>query len=95
MSTPSFVPAAWYLPSQGVTSTLVIAPTEEPLTLDEAKLRAGLDWVAGDPRDALMTGFIAAARAKVEHDTGLALLTQTRNVLVNASVNGPLIPWQA
>lgn len=63
-----------------VTRTLAI----EPLTLDEAKLRAGLDWTLGDPRDALMTGFIAAARAKVEQDTGLALLTQTRDVYLDA-----------
>lgn len=56
----------------------------EPLTLDQAKLRAGLDWVAGDPRDALMTGFIQAARSKVEQDTGLALLTQTRDVYYDA-----------
>jgi uncharacterized phiE125 gp8 family phage protein len=65
-------------------SVLVTPPVIEPLTLTEAKLRAGLDWVGGDPRDALMTGFIAAARAKVEADTGLALLTQTRDVYFDA-----------
>src|SRR5258705_9577128 len=61
-------------------SVLVTPPALEPLTLDQGKLRAGLDWVAGDPRDALMTGFIQAARSQVEQDTGLALLTQTRDV---------------
>jgi len=65
-------------------SELVTAPTEEPITLDEAKLRAGLDWVAGDPRDQLMLGFIRAARQQVEADTGLALLTQTRDVWYDA-----------
>jgi len=67
-------------PSWRVSSVIVTPPAEEPLTLDEAKLRAGLDWTAGDPRDDLMNGFIAAARSKVEQDTGLALLTQTRDV---------------
>lgn len=61
-------------------SVVVTPPAIEPLTLTEAKLRAGLDWANGDPRDALMQGFIAAARSKVEQDTGLALLTQTRDV---------------
>jgi hypothetical protein len=50
------------------------------LTLDEGKLRAGLEWEAGDPRDALMLGFIAAAQNQVEQRTGLALLTQVRDV---------------
>jgi uncharacterized phiE125 gp8 family phage protein len=74
----AFIAAPWYLPP--VTSVLVVAPTEEPLTLDEGKLRAGLTWASGDPRDDLMNGFIAAARAQVEFDTGLALLTQTRAI---------------
>lgn len=65
-------------------SVLVTPPTQEPLTVDQGKLRAGLDWDPGDPRDALMTGFIAAARHKVEQDTGLALLTQTRDVYYDA-----------
>jgi hypothetical protein len=61
---------------------LVEGPTFEPVTLDEAKLRAGLDWPTGDPRDALMKAFITAARQKVELDTGLALPQQTRRVTV-------------
>lgn len=68
-------------------SVLVTAPILEPLTLAEAKIRAGLDWVVGDARDPLLTGFILAARSKVEQDTGLALLTQTRDVYLDA------IPW--
>lgn len=64
----------------------------EPLTLVEGKLRAGLDWVGGDPRDGLMTGFIAAARSKVEQDTGLALLLQTRDVFFDALPRqGPIV----
>jgi uncharacterized phiE125 gp8 family phage protein len=66
-------------------SVVVDPPAEEPLTLDEAKLRAGLDWPAADPRDDLMKAFIAAARAKVEQDTGLALLTQTQDLFYDGS----------
>lgn len=70
-------------------SVLVVPPTIEPLTLDQAKARAGLTWPADDPRDDLMRGFIAAARSKVEQRTGLALLTQTRDVYYDAlPVNG-------
>lgn len=65
-------------------SVLVTPPVLEPLTVAEGKLVAGLDWTAGDPLDALMTRFIAAARWKVERDTGLALLTQTRDVYLDA-----------
>ena len=90
----SFVDAPWRAPV-AVASVLVTAPTEEPLTLDEAKLRAGLDWSAGDPRDALLASFIAAARSQVEQDTGLALLTQTRDVTIAAGCSGQPIPWQA
>lgn len=69
-------------------SVLITPPALEPLTLDQGKLRAGLDWAPGDPRDDLMTGFIQAARAKVETDTGLALLTQTRDVYFDAMPRG-------
>lgn len=64
-------------------SVVVTPPAVEPLTVDQAKLRAGLDWIGGDARDALMTDFIKAARSKVERDTGLALLTQTRDIYLD------------
>jgi hypothetical protein len=51
-----------------------------PLTIEEGKLRAGLDWSDGDPRDELMRDFITAARQQVEQDTGLAMLTQVRDI---------------
>ena len=73
---------------------LLVGPTEEPLTLDEAKLRAGLSWAPGDPRDALMQSFIKAARQKVEQDTGLALLQQTRLVTINVAA-GATVPIPA
>ena len=59
-------------------SRLITPPTEEPLTLDEGKLWAGFDWPASDPREALMTTIIAASRAHLEEETGIAFLTQTR-----------------
>src|SRR5262245_58874473 len=63
-----------------MTSILVVAAP--PLfTLDEAKLRAGLDWPPDDPRDDLMMAFVATATHKVEIDTELELLTQTREVV--------------
>jgi hypothetical protein len=86
MSVP---PSDW---PRHVFSVLVDPPTSEPLTLDEAKLRAGLDWPTGDPRDEMMNDFIAAARSKVEQDTGLALLTQTRDVYYDGSpLTAPLL----
>jgi hypothetical protein len=90
-----FVSTPWQSPLS-VSSVLVEGPTEEPFTLDEAKLLAGLDWDAGDPRDDLMSGFIAAARSQVEQDTGLALLTQTRTVTITAPYGGAVpLPVQA
>lgn len=81
------------------TSVIVTPPAIEPLTLAEAKLRAGLDWPDGDPREILLAGFIPAARAKVERDTGLALLTQTRDIyldMITARVLSlPVFPIQS
>ena len=80
-------------------SVLITPPTEEPITLEEAKLRAGLDWPTTDPpdpRDQLMRDHIAAARSQVERDTGLALLTQTRDVLFVTLPSGLVaLPMQA
>jgi uncharacterized phiE125 gp8 family phage protein len=61
-------------------SILVEPPADEPVTIADVKLRAELDWLDGDPRDALATQLIQTAREFVEADTGLALLTQTRDV---------------
>jgi uncharacterized phiE125 gp8 family phage protein len=84
----------WHWPT-AVYQQLITPPTEEPLTLAEAIQRAGFTWAPGDPREALMTGFIAAARSKVEKDTGLALLTQTWDIELEVAWNGLLpLPWQ-
>ena len=79
MTPTPFVLTPWSLPS-GLWVEVVALPATEPLTLEEAKMRAGMDWAPGDSREPLMREFISAARAKVEHDTGLALLEQTRRV---------------
>jgi uncharacterized phiE125 gp8 family phage protein len=77
------------------TSVLVTAPVLEPLTLVEAIARAGLtgSWTpgTGDARDSLFNDFIAAARAKVEQDSGLALLTQTRDVYLDAVYDSTIV----
>ena len=94
MPATEFIRPPWASPA-GVSSILLEPPAAEPLTLDEAKLRAGLDWAAGDPRDGLMDGFIKAARQKVEADSGLALLEQTRRVYISAAAGEPMpIPAQ-
>jgi uncharacterized phiE125 gp8 family phage protein len=65
------------------------------LTLAEGKLRAGLDWVTGDPRDDLMLQFIAAAESKVQQDTGLVGLLKTYDVFYDALSGGPIgLPWR-
>lgn len=90
-----FLIAPWTSPAS-VQSMLVTPPVEEPLTLEEAKLRAGVDWASGDPREALMLDWIRTARAQVEQDTALALLTQTRDIVYDAYVPEPFpLPMQA
>jgi hypothetical protein len=39
-----------------------------------------------------MLGFIAAARSQVEQDTGLALLTQTRDITIYATITDGIFP---
>jgi uncharacterized phiE125 gp8 family phage protein len=76
------VPVAVTIAGGGGTITRTLPV--EPLTLAQGKLRAGLDWAEGDVRDALMLGFIATARSKVESDTGLALLLKSFDVYYDA-----------
>jgi uncharacterized phiE125 gp8 family phage protein len=57
-----------------VTYALVTAPTEEPLSLADAKRHAHVDH---DFEDGLFQSWIKTARQQVEQDTELKLLTQT------------------
>lgn len=77
-------------------SRCTVPPAVEPLSLADAKLRAGMTYTSPDERDALLLGFVAAARAKVELDTGYALLEQTRVVWLDVLYGNVLeLPWQS
>jgi uncharacterized phiE125 gp8 family phage protein len=60
---------------------VIIAPTAEPLTLNEARLHLRLIAAPTDmtplPEDAYVTALITAARQGAEHITGRALMLQT------------------
>ncbi len=60
-------------------------PTAEPLTLEQAKLRAALNWPDGDPRDDQMKGFIAAARAYVERRIARTIPAQDLRLYYDAA----------
>lgn len=81
----------------GAGGTVTRALAREPLTLADAKLWAGLDWADGDAREALLTIFIAAARKKVQQDTGVVPLLQTFDVYFDAlpTDRTPIaLPWR-
>lgn len=61
-------------------SVLITPPTEEPISVPDAKKFAR---ITVSDEDDLMVRYIASARSKVEQDTGLALLTQTRDVYLD------------
>lgn len=75
---------------------IIIPPTEEPVTLAEAKLHCKVD--AADD-DALITALIVAAREQAEHRTGRALVTQTLELALDAfpgsEIELPRIPAQS
>jgi hypothetical protein len=57
---------------------LITAPTDKPVTLDEAKAQCRQDTASmGTDEDAILNAYIAAATAYVERYTGRALMTQT------------------
>ena len=64
-----------------MTAVLLVPPTGEPVSLDEAKAWLRLD-IADD--DALVTALIPAARAIVEGETRRTLMTQTWRVTLDA-----------
>jgi uncharacterized phiE125 gp8 family phage protein len=87
------IPVTVTVAGAGGTATRTVA--RQPLTLAEGKLRAGLEWVDGDPRDALMLGFIAAAASQLQQDTGVVPLLQPFDVYFDALPRGPIaLPWR-
>lgn len=68
---------------------LITPPATEPVSSSEAKLHCRVD---GSTEDTLITALITAARQFVENDTGLALITQTWSVYLDAWPNTLLLP---
>lgn len=54
--------------------TVIFGPTEEPITVDEAKAQTRVTW---SNEDAIFPGMIQTAREMCEEDLGIALLQQT------------------
>lgn len=82
-------------PSETARLRLVADATGEPLTLSDAKAYARVD-ITDD--DALITALIAAARRRVEKETGLALMTQSWVAVLDrwpdgAGAGGLSSPW--
>jgi uncharacterized phiE125 gp8 family phage protein len=64
-----------------VSLVLITPPTEEPVTLAEARLQCKAD---GTEEDALLTLYIASARRTAEHLTGRVFCTQTWEARMDA-----------
>ncbi len=80
-----------FVPSMLGPVSLVTAPTEQPVTLDEVKDHCDVDL---DDDDLLLGGKIAAAVSYVGHSRGWALMPATYDVGVIGWWRMPLrIPW--
>ena len=67
-----------------IISKLVTAPSDEPVTLDQAKLHCRVD---GTDEDTLIQGYIGAVRSFLDYDDGVlgrAIVTQTWDASVVA-----------
>lgn len=64
-----------------MTVKIIVQPSEEPVTLAQAKDQCAVD---GTEFDVLLGLYIAAARKRAEHETGRALCTQTRELVLDA-----------
>ena len=62
-------------------TVLISAPAEEPITLAEARLHVRADDTTDDT---LISALIVAARERAEHETGRRLITQTREMVLDA-----------
>lgn len=72
---------------------VITAPSEEPVTLDTAKMQCRVEH---NLDDALINGYISAAREQAEHRTGRALITQTLEMVLDtfpdSEIELPLSP---
>ena len=59
---------------------IITAPSEEPVSLADAQHHCRVD---GSDDDTLLNMLIAAAREQAEHETGRALCTQTRELVLD------------
>lgn len=73
-------------------SVIVTEPSIEPITLDEAKQYAR---ITHDHENGLIDTFRRSARHTVEQETGLALLTQTRDVYLDVLDGTVTLPAQS
>lgn len=64
-----------------MTIKIIVPPSVEPVSLAEAKHHCRTDDSADD---AFITALIVAAREQAEHETGRALCTQTRELVLDA-----------
>lgn len=63
-------------PSAGALAVVVVVASAPLFSRAEAKTRAGLDWLDGDPRDDVIDGFVRSAQRAIETETGLVPLVQ-------------------
>lgn len=64
-----------------MTYKIITPPSQEPVTLDEAKAHCQID---GSEFDSQFPGWISAARESAEAETARALCTQTRELVLDA-----------
>jgi uncharacterized phiE125 gp8 family phage protein len=69
-----------------MTTIVITAPTEEPVTLAEAKVHCKATDFTDD--DALISSLIIAARQQAEHRTGRSLCTQTLELVLDEFPDG-------
>ncbi len=79
-----------------MTLLLVTGPTDEPVTLDEARAHLRLDATS---EDGLLTALLTAARASLEAETRRAFMTQSWRLILDewpgATVTLPIAPASA
>ena len=64
-----------------ITDRLIVAPTVEPVTVDELKAHAR---ITNDEEDTKLAGYITAAREHIEDVTGRALASQSREASLDS-----------